>query len=166
MDSYQDLIASFQEMIRIETIDTSVNDKINEIIKKIDKQISVIVKNKEDISYKFSLYFGLDTQRRILRKLVDRVSNATKIHENPKTASDALIIIPPLSVLDNSIENSIKTNTQSSSILSLASLVQMEAIKYNMYPSLDEMTEKINKKSLSDIVNSFAKCTEMIIDEK
>lgn len=135
------------------------NKKVNIlVIKDLDKiKEELNIYKKQELSKNqltsdnFSRFHAIETQMRVIDKMINRINMAEEIHDNPKVADDALMILP----LIRDLNTNIKIENDSNFLMELSSDLQILAMKVNMYPLLKDVREKINKEVLEKDFNKF-----------
>ncbi len=163
---YLYLMDSFKEMEKKNEIDKNIIKDINQTIKKLKKVKSNIYKKKISLSNRFSIFFGLETQEKILHKLRHRVSLAKEANDNPKVAEDALIILPGMFLLEKRIDLLGKGACKPASLLNFTTNLQMEALKYDLYPEQETKLRKFDNKIFKQISTGFIENVESIMHAK
>jgi len=153
MNSLNKINENFGHMLITKKVDLSIISDLNQAKKDLN-QFKIKKLNKIHLAENFPLFHAIETQNRVLDQMIYRVDNAAKRMDNPKVAKDALIVIPHLKGIYNSLKE--ETKEDSHYLMSLSSKLQIVAMKSGMYPSQTEITKEINKKFLENNFNKFA----------
>lgn len=138
---------SFKNMVATGKVDLSVIAILDKLKKELIETKNRLLKKNDTIRNEFPKFHALETQLRIIEHMISRVRIAPEIHDNPKVADDALLILPDFINLQDSLAS--KDNTGQEGIIDLSSNLQISAMKCNMYPPSEAITKSIDKKTLN-----------------
>lgn len=147
--SLSEIHGKFKKMEKRDKVDLKIVkslEKYKESLIKVEKKFL----NSKNLTEKFEFYYLLKSQIRAIDSLVFRIRNPIP-HDNPKVVDDVLKIWPSLQHADLIINKS-KYGEPS---FEIATQIQSDFIKYNLYPSPEEILNEMNKKSLKKNFNLF-----------
>jgi len=150
---------NFKNMVKSAKVDLSVINDLN-------KFRSMLIESKNQFSKKknilkdFPIFHALGTQIRVIEQMIHRVNLASKINDNPEVADDALLVLPPLRLVSDSLSR--KLGYDSHYIMGISSRLQLLAMKNNMYPPRDKVIQSIGR---SDLKNSFNRFVNKVVEE-
>ncbi|MBU2637534.1 MAG: hypothetical protein KJ955_01030 [Nanoarchaeota archaeon] len=146
-----DLLVKIEDNFKRMAATGNVDMSVIEILTKLKEQLVEIKKELlakgSSIRDDFPKFHALETQLRIIEHMISRVKIAPEIHDNPKVADDALIVLPDFMNLHESLAS--KKTIDGDNITDLSSSLQISAMKCNMYPSTETVTKSVNTKMLN-----------------
>lgn len=143
---------NFRGMVSSGDVDVSVNALL---IKLRDDLLSFkesFLKRKNLLDL-FSVFHAVETQLRIIDQMILRVRNARAAGDNPKVADDALMVLPQMRFVNDSLKDFKKL--ESRYVLGLSSDLQVVAMKNGMYPPHDKVTKAVSKRQLKKGLSRF-----------
>ncbi len=143
---------NFSDMVKTRKVDTSVISDLKEFKNNLIKSKNQFTCKKNILRF-FPNFYAIDTQIRILKKMISRVTIAQQIHDNPKVADDALSVLPQFKLVHDILNS--KTKKDSYYIMDISSELQKLAMKNDMYPSSDQITKSVGEKNLEENFNRF-----------
>lgn len=161
MELLNKIETNFKNMVISGKVDPSVIDILEEFKKNLIKLKDQFLANKGMFDI-FPVFHAIETQIRIIDYMINRVSLAPQIHDNPVVAEDALSIIPQLKLINESLNISI-TKLDSYYIMDLSSKIQILAMKNNMYPSSEKVIKSVDQMNL--LHNNFNKFADSVGEE-
>lgn len=148
-----DIENGFKNMIKSGKVDLSILNLLKEFRNKLVESKKNILSSKKNIYDSFPIFHAIETQLRIIDQMIYRVNIAPKIHDNPKVAEDALVIIPPFKSLHDTLLSNLIYDSYH--IMNLSSNLQIAAMKNEMYPSPKQIAKLVNKEILKDNFGRF-----------
>ena len=143
---------SFRDMVKTGKVNLSVLNLLNELKIKLNESKKNILSSKINIYDNFPIFHAIETQIRIIDQMLYRVNRAPEIHDNPRVAEDALVVIPLFKNLHTNILNKVNDIHY---IMNLSSKLQIIAMKNEMYPSSEQITKSVNKEIINDSFGRF-----------
>lgn len=144
----------FKEMIKTGKVNLSILNPLREFKTNLFKFKKNIISSERNIYDRFPIFHAIETQIRIIDQMIYRINRAPEIHDNPRVAEDALVVMLPFKSLQNSLLSGMIYDNPHY-IMSLSSNLQIIAMKNEMYPSSEQITELIDKEILKDNFGSF-----------
>lgn len=144
---------SFENMVKIGKVDISIISLLKKLKENLTDFKKIELEKKKSALDYFHIFHAVETQIRIINYMMQRIEKASGIHDNPKVADDALVILPQFKELYFSLNTDMKKDTYY--ILGLSSGLQVLAMKNNMYPSPKQIIKSVDTKALKVNFNRF-----------
>lgn len=161
MELLDKIETSFKNMIISEKVDLSVINILEEFKRNLIKFKDQFLIS-QNISDAFPVFHAIGTQLRIVDYMINRLNLAPKIHDNPIVAEDALLMIPQLKLINESL-NVPTIKLDSYYIMELSSKIQILAMKNNMYPPSEKVIKSISQMNL--LHNNFNRFADNVGEE-
>lgn len=157
MNPFMEISESFGKMIETGKIDVGINKELTNFERTIEKMKTDIITKNRSIEEDFSLFFSLDVQQKILRRMVERITEAEIKMENPKVAKQIMIIIPNMSCVYSLIVELMKKKEVfiRDKLIKMSIELQNLALDQDLFIRKEQSISQINKRDVKTFVNGL-----------
>ncbi|MCK5019059.1 MAG: hypothetical protein KAS32_18505 [Candidatus Peribacteraceae bacterium] len=158
MNPFMEMHASLEQMIETKKIDVSINENFMDLSETIGAMKNTVLEIDVGSEESFPLFFSLDTQQKILRRMIERINDAEIKMENPKVARQIIAIIPLMSNIFSLVSESIKKNKNylGDKIVKLSIDLENLALDQDLFMKKEDSISKIRKMHIKTLVKDFA----------